>query len=368
MSYTVKFVVIISIVGVVSFFTASLVIPEKNAVAPSRKSASKVLMPPPASRSGGDILVVVADGKPSDKLIAESGLGSGVVPPDHNALAPSAGPDAAAAAAKAVRPSGAGAAQVDPRALAAAAPTAGANVLPPPAATAADPVMFSPQTDTADVPEAVSFVGRTSALPDAKSSPPPNTMIARLIAEAEAAAKVRADSIAAAAAAKVKADSVAAAFAAKAALSAVPPPPAPPAGTQPVPIALSITVPPADTVKKRPDPNAPLGYRLVSTAVCSGVENRAPKDVADKFSKDVGAVYYFTHIAGAADTSLAVMHKWYREGKLIQTSILQIRSASWRTHSKRNLATVDDPTGNWRVDAVDQRSGKVLSSTAFVIE
>jgi len=129
-----------------------------------------------------------------------------------------------------------------------------------------------------------------------------------------------------------------------------------------------LAVTPADTVKKRFDPNAPLGYRLASTAVCSGVENRAPKDVADRFSKDAGAVYYFTHIVGAADTSLAVMHKWYREGRLIQTSILQIRSASWRTHSKRNLTTVDDPVGNWRVDAVDQRSGKVLSSASFVIE
>jgi hypothetical protein len=359
LSYTVKFVVIISIVGVVSFFVASLVIPEKNAVAPSRKkSAPKALVSsiPPA---GGDIPVVVVDDKPADKPILVSDLGSAQAPIDHKALAPGAKlqddaktPPPAVAMADTRTPPAA----VNPlvNTTVSAPQNVPVNALKAPPATAAaayddaKSVTFSTQIDTV-AEESVVFVGRSMDLPSARLAPP-NTMAARLIAEA-APPKVTPP-------------------------PAAPTPVAPPAAAatvnapaSPPPVATAtLAVTPADTVKKRPDSNAPLGYRLTSTAVCSGVENRAPKDVADRFPRDAAAVYYFTQFVGATDTNTAVLHKWYREGKLIQTSILQIKSASWRTHSKRNLATVDDPTGSWRVDAVDQRSGKVLSSTAFVVE
>jgi len=361
LSYTVKFVVIISIVAVVSFFVASLVIPEKNAVAPSRKkSAPKALvssMPP----AGGDIPVVVVDDKPTDKPILVSDLGLAQAPIDHKALAPaSKSPDEAKAPPPAVTMADT---RTPPPAvnplvntLVSTPPNPPANALKAPPATAAaayddaKSVTFSTQTDTV-VEEFATFAGRSMDLPSARLAPP-NTMAARLIAE-NAPPKAAPPPAAPAPAAPPPA-----------AVAAVSAP-----ATAPPPVATAtLAVTPADTAKKRLDPNAPLGYRLVSTAVCANVENRAPKDVADRFSKDDAAVYYFTHIVGAADTSLAVMHKWYREGKLIQTSILQIRSASWRTHSKRNLTTVDDPAGNWRVEAIDQRTGKVLSSSSFVIE
>jgi len=337
LNYTVKFVVIIGIVAVVSFFTASVVIPEKNAVAPSRKKSAPRALAAPMMPRAGDIPIVVADGKPAEKPIMVSGTVS--APIDHNAFAPAPAVDEPANASAVV-------AMAEAKALAAPAAPPPVGVKVPPAVAAVEtkapapavasvapaapvdvkPATFSTNVDTPLVASAP-FAGRTMELYDIKSVPP-NTMAARLWAEVTEAAKQKAAAQAAAAAAA---------------------PAAPP------------------VVQRKPDANAPLGYRLSTTAVCAGIENRAPTGVGDRFSKESGGVYYYTHIVGAVDSAV-VLHRWYRDGKLIQTSYLPIRSSSWRTHSKRNFASMDDPSGNWRVEIIDQKSGKVLESASFVVE
>jgi hypothetical protein len=108
--------------------------------------------------------------------------------------------------------------------------------------------------------------------------------------------------------------------------------------------------------------------RIEQAAVCASINNKAPAGISDRFSKDAKAIYYFTHITGVRDTA-AVVHRWYHEGKLIQTSILQVKSTNWRTHSKRSLINSPDMVvGSWRVEAVDQKTGKVLESATFVVE
>lgn len=345
MNYSVKFVLIIGLVAVASFFTASLVIPEKSAVAPSRKSAQKRMTPPPNFDGSGDILVVVADGKPTDKPIKVSDAGPS--PTDLMAPAPAAAPAAVKTPPVDVM-KGAPAVGAVATAEAKAAPQAAKTPPPPPLPPPPPPpppaatpnnikaATFSPKVDTA--------AGEPFASPNAarilSKSAPPNTMADRLN-------------------------------------PAAPPPPPPtataantktqtPAATA-VPVATIAVAQPDTARRRKPDPNAPLGYKLATAVVCAGVENRAPTGVGDRFSKEAGAVYYFTHLVGATD-SAAVMHRWYREGKLIQTSILEIKSPNWRTHSKRNLTTVEEPAGNWRVEVVDRKSGKVLESAAFVVD
>jgi hypothetical protein len=344
LNYTVKFILIIGIVGVVSFFAASVLIPEKNAVAPSRKSAAKTLAPP-VFHGGGDLQVVVADDKPADRPIKVSD--SGPFPHDLESLTPVANAPLGSKPNPLVDTKAAPPAPGIAAAPETKAPPADAKTLPPPVAVAAPAASASP----AD-PKAVAFAAKTDTAPAPIISPkltltgariaPPNTMAARLDPKAPP-------------------------------VETPPPPPAPPAAAVPKTTAPLVTItatpaatPPDTTKKKRPDANAPLGYKLASAAVCAGVENRAPQGVGDRFSKESGAVYYFTHLVGATD-SAAVMHKWYRDGKLIQTSILEIKSPNWRTHSKRSFLTMDDPTGSWKVDVVDQRTGKVLESNSFVI-
>ena len=347
MNYTVKFIVIIGIVGVVSFFAASVLIPEKNAVAPSRKSAAKTLAPP-VFRGGGDLQVVVADDKPADKPIKVSD--SGPFPRDHESLMPVANAPAGSKTlpvdTKALPPAAGAAAAPETKTL---PPPVEAKTLPPAVAAAAAPAVNTPPAD----PKAVAIVAKTDTAPAPIISPkltqtgartaPANTMAARLDPKTPP-------------------------------VETPPPPPPPPAAAAPKAAAPLVTITatpaaaaPADTAKKKkPDANAPLGYKLASAAVCARVENRAPQGIGDRFTKEAGGVYYFTHLVGATD-SAAVMHKWYRDGKLIQTSILEIKSPNWRTHSKRSFLTMDDPTGSWKVDVVDQRTGKVLESNSFVV-
>jgi hypothetical protein len=107
--------------------------------------------------------------------------------------------------------------------------------------------------------------------------------------------------------------------------------------------------------------------KIEKSALCASIENREPQGISDRFSKNSKQIYYFTHVTGARDTAV-IMHRWYHEGKLFQNSILRINSPSWRTHSRRSLINIDEMVGNWRVEAVEQTSGRVLDEAAFVIE
>jgi hypothetical protein len=109
-------------------------------------------------------------------------------------------------------------------------------------------------------------------------------------------------------------------------------------------------------------------YRIENAALCASIQNREPQGISNRFSKDAPYVYYFTPIIGARDTT-TVIHRWYQNGKLIQTSILPVKSQYWRTHSGRNLTThVGDVTGQWRVDVVEPSSNTVMQSASFTIE
>jgi hypothetical protein len=288
LDYTVKSILILCVVGVVSFFVAQAVIPEKNAapaVAPAERGAAA-----PARQvaltvaPGEEIPVVVVGDKPAATAIT------------------------APIAATAEKPVAAAGMPV---------PLEGAAA--PAASYSFTPALYEPS-------------------PAGARSAPPRTMAARLAADA-----------------------------------APPDAKATPANTATQPSdaktapANAVSAAPPDTAqKKRPD--APSNIRIERAAVCSSIEDKSPRGIADRFPKNSAYVCYFTHVTGARDSAAAVIHRWYHEGKLIQTAILEIKSSSWRTHSKRNLTTVENPSGNWRVEAIDRQTGKMLESATFVVE
>jgi hypothetical protein len=140
----------------------------------------------------------------------------------------------------------------------------------------------------------------------------------------------------------------------------------------------------ADTKTSAPPPSVPVvqpaapppppkkpgaaPYRLEKVVVCASIKDREPQGVSNKFSKDTPYIYCFTHVVGARD-STAIVHRWYQNGKWIQTSPLPVKSNYWRTHSKRNLLTnPGDVTGQWRVDVIEPGANTVMESVSFTIE
>lgn len=93
------------------------------------------------------------------------------------------------------------------------------------------------------------------------------------------------------------------------------------------------------------------------------VEDRQPVGVDTAFTADVGTVYCFTRIQGAADTT-QISHVWYHKEKEMARIDLNVNSSDWRTWSSKSI--LGNWTGRWRV-MVEDHQGNVLSAKNFVI-
>jgi hypothetical protein len=90
---------------------------------------------------------------------------------------------------------------------------------------------------------------------------------------------------------------------------------------------------------------------------------KAPVDTGSVFAADVGKVFCYTRVVGCADTT-QVVHAWYHEGQNMAKVPLNVRSASWRTFSSKNIMPAW--TGRWEVKVLDG-NGAVLAARAFEI-
>ena len=107
-----------------------------------------------------------------------------------------------------------------------------------------------------------------------------------------------------------------------------------------------------------------MGPMVDEIVICTAVEERQPVAPDTLFSSDVGSVFCFTKVSGAAADS-SISHVWYYNNKEMARLKLNVRADAWRTWSSKRI--VAEWTGNWRVD-VESVSGKVLSSKAFVVK
>lgn len=98
-------------------------------------------------------------------------------------------------------------------------------------------------------------------------------------------------------------------------------------------------------------------------SVCTAVEDRQPVGVNTEFGSDVGTLFCFTKVSGAAADS-SISHVWYYNDKEMARIKLNVRADAWRTWSSKKI--VEDWVGNWRVD-VESAAGSVLKSQAFTI-
>jgi hypothetical protein len=114
--------------------------------------------------------------------------------------------------------------------------------------------------------------------------------------------------------------------------------------------------PTALTAQQQPQPAVTAEVRLGT-----GVENREPVGVAEAFPADVGQIYAWTRITGAANTT--VEHVW-RFGEHEFVVPLTIGGSPWRTWSIKTIPPEWD--GEWTFEVRDA-SGNVVSSVTFTV-
>lgn len=103
---------------------------------------------------------------------------------------------------------------------------------------------------------------------------------------------------------------------------------------------------------------------VVEGVIATQVAERAPVDVAETFAPEVGRLYCFTRIAGAAADS-QITHVWLKDGQEMARVELTVRSNDWRTWSSK--AIMPEWTGAWQVDVL-AGDGTLLKSLPFTVQ
>ena len=96
-------------------------------------------------------------------------------------------------------------------------------------------------------------------------------------------------------------------------------------------------------------------------AVAAGVEESMPVGEAQEFPADVGQVFLWTRVHGAADSS--IQHVWIH-GEMEFPVTLDIGGSPWRTWSSKTIPP--EWSGEWSVEVRDA-AGNVLETRSFMV-
>ena len=84
---------------------------------------------------------------------------------------------------------------------------------------------------------------------------------------------------------------------------------------------------------------------------------------SETFPPDVGQVYFFTQILGAAEPS-DIVHVWIYDGREVAIVPLVVNGPSWRTWSSKRI--LPEWRGDWTVEVRDSASRVLLSATCRI--
>ncbi len=111
------------------------------------------------------------------------------------------------------------------------------------------------------------------------------------------------------------------------------------------------------------EPESPGPIRISSAVIARSVEDREPQGEGTRFPADIGQLVCHTRVEGAQGEA-AIYHVW-RHGDTLHAKVqLSVRSASWRTWSRKRIHP--SWTGPWSVD-IEDAEGNVLQSLSFTI-
>lgn len=95
--------------------------------------------------------------------------------------------------------------------------------------------------------------------------------------------------------------------------------------------------------------------------VTTGIQDHMPVDAIQSYAASVESLYCYCRIIGISSEA-TVWHVWYHDGREVARISLPVRSANWRTWSKKNIPAAG--RGAWRVDVLSDQGG-VLGSLGF---
>ena len=132
--------------------------------------------------------------------------------------------------------------------------------------------------------------------------------------------------------------------------------------TKSVPAQIS---PPLSQVRFKPEKNAVLGISVKRISVCLNIKDREPIHPQTQFHLTAPTpIYCFTEILGAKKPT-KIKHLWLYKGRVAMATVLPIRSARWRTWSRKVI--YPDLKGKWQVIILGPKKEK-LASIEFVVK
>ena len=99
----------------------------------------------------------------------------------------------------------------------------------------------------------------------------------------------------------------------------------------------------------------------VEAVLATGVAEMMPVGETQEFPVDVGQVFLWTRVTGAADSS--IRHVWIH-GEMEFPVTLQVGGSPWRTWSSKTIPP--EWAGEWRVEIRDE-AGNLLDTRSFVV-
>jgi len=109
-----------------------------------------------------------------------------------------------------------------------------------------------------------------------------------------------------------------------------------------------------------------LGLTVPLAVIAKGMdESKNPVEPGTEFSTGVKRLYCITQIKGVKN-SAAIEHRWYKNGKLVSTIELPIKSFIWRTQSYKTITP--SMAGEWNVDVVLLPGEELLKTLKFTVK
>ncbi len=96
---------------------------------------------------------------------------------------------------------------------------------------------------------------------------------------------------------------------------------------------------------------------------CTSVANRTAEGAAASFPAEVGRVFAFTKVKGAAEGA-SVTHRWIYADKTVAEVKLSVKGSPYRVWSSKGIAPAQK--GAWKVEIADD-AGKVLKTVEFTV-